>query len=82
MKKAYNKPQIVFDSFELSQSIAAGCEIITKLPSENACGVVLPGDRGPTFVSEMTGCKRTEVDGDYNGICYHVPNDANNVFSS
>lgn len=25
MKKVYSKPQIYFDSFELSQSIATGC---------------------------------------------------------
>ena len=30
MKKEYKKPLIYFDSFELSQSIAAGCRLISE----------------------------------------------------
>ena len=33
MKKAYNKPEIMFDSFELSQSIAA-CSFDYKIDEE------------------------------------------------
>ena len=71
MKKAYSKPQIYFESFSLSQNIAAGCEVPVGDPrleftglgfaftdEDNNCGYKVPGQVGG--------------DGEYNGICYHV----------
>ena len=39
MKKEYKKPELLFDSFELSVSIAGGCGNPTQTPSQNQCGL-------------------------------------------
>ena len=84
MKKVYSKPEIVFESFSLSQSIAAGCEHKTK-KSES---LVLSG-LGFAFNSDPSACDVDVVgnaeDMEFgDGICYHVfsSNGASNVFSS
>lgn len=38
MKKPYSKPRIEFESFELSQAIAAGCEVIQNNFNKGQCG--------------------------------------------
>ncbi len=81
MKKAYQKPEIVFDSFQLTQSIAAGCEFISN-HIEKACPVTDPFLGRTFFTSSTYGCKVTEVPGAYDDICYDVPNPSNNVFTS
>lgn len=71
MKKAYSKPEIVFESFSLSQNIAAGCEYTDpKDPDLEFTGL------GFAFTSEAN-CSyqvpnQVGGDGEYNGICYHV----------
>lgn len=77
MKKIYSKPQIVFDSFELSQSIAAGCEFIS-----NQAWQVCPVDIniGRTIFTAAP-CQFT-TPGDDDLVCYHNPADNKNVFSS
>lgn len=84
MKKTYSKPEIVFESFSLSQNIAAGCEVKTNTPAQSECGIDFGGYM--IFLDEMTGCSDIPVtseggDGEYNGICYHVPN-GENLFNS
>ena len=37
MRKAYSKPQIMFEDFTLSTNIAAGCEVKTNTPSQMQC---------------------------------------------
>lgn len=82
MKRTYQKPEILFESFTLSTNIAGDCEIKTDLQSQNGCGVPL----GPlvVFLETVQGCdKKVEADdGLYNGICYHVPSANTNVFNS
>lgn len=89
MKKAYMKPEILFEDFSLSQSIAAGCEEKTNTPSQEQCGF----EFGPYVVfldtpdSKCTGDGRVDNmggDGEWNGICYHVfANDGErNLFNS
>ena len=78
MKKTYEKPQILFEDFSLSVSIAANCEY---KPKDDA--LFLPGE-GFVFVE---GCDVPMVgdiagDGAYNEICYHVPTGTVNVFNS
>lgn len=81
MKKKYVKPEAIFESFELSSSIAAGCEYKTNHALE-VCTYQITGGRN-VFVSPSTGCNDiTAPEGDYNGICYQVPSDANNLFTS
>ena len=81
MKKVYEKPEIVFENFSLSTNIAAGCEYTDPnhpdlffsgmgyaFTSEANCGYPIPNEVGG--------------DGDFNGICYHVPSEIKNLFNS
>ncbi len=77
--KTYTKPEILFEDFSLSTNIAGGCEHTTSNHYRNSCGFeLIPGQT--LFISEPV-CSFPVEDG-YNGICYHVPNQENNVFSS
>lgn len=82
MKKAYVKPEIYFESFELSANIATGCSMITKNLGEGTCGLeVSPGIFA--FLTGITGCQYTEQDKDNPyGVCYHNPVDATKLFTS
>lgn len=79
MKKVYTKPEIIFDSFELSQSIAAGCEGISQ-HAEGACAVWLE-ELGTSIFATTAICKYAPPSPeDY--VCYNAPTDSNNVYSS
>lgn len=85
MKKIYSKPEIAFESFSLSANIAGDCEAKTNLQGQNSCGMDFSGLK--VFMQGMGGCTDIKVDsqggdGDYNGICYHVPSGDNNLFNS
>lgn len=85
MKKVYVKPQIVFENFALSTRIAGDCEEKTNLPSNDSCGLDFSGLK--VFLDGMGGCTDIKVDnvggdGEFNGICYHVPSGDNNLFNS
>jgi hypothetical protein len=71
MKKIYTKPEISFESFKMTSSIATGC----KLDKDE---IPLP-DMGYTIFIE--GCEYVPVDGEF-GICYDVPTDDTRVFGS
>lgn len=90
MKKNYVKPEIMFEDFSLSNSIAANCEKITRTQTENACGYEIGISGQIVFIDENTGCNYTEVITDTTGsyimngtnkVCYHVP-DGYNLFNS
>ena len=72
MKKQYVKPELYFEDFELSTSIAA-CEDNSGTYAMNVCGIKIPGVDGTVFSKDITGCTVTGVDGD-DSICYHNPN--------
>ena len=86
MKKAYTKPEIMFEDFSLSVNIAGDCRWIIDNQSSGNCGLDF-GDL-VIFLGEYTGCTSNDgvkVDGDdgsYNGICYHVPHPDNDLFNS
>ena len=80
MKKEYKKPELLFDSFELSMNIAAGCEKKTHTLTDGTCGVIVDGI-GMVFFESITGCTYKGADGDYS-ICYHNPEDNANLFNS
>lgn len=82
MKKYYEAPQILFESFALTTDISAGCEAPTNLPSENQCGLDFSGLM--VFQTGMTGCEDIQIsEGDsWDGICYHVPTEDKNLFTS
>lgn len=84
MKREYSTPDIVFDSFSLSNSIAGPCSYDTNTQNQNTCAVIIGNRR--VFTSAVLGYKVEGgyvVDsGIYNGICYHVPVNGFNVFNS
>ena len=85
MKRTYSKPDVVFESFSLSTSIATGCEVKLDLPYSGGCGVKLDGiDDLYLFLDSVTGCNVPAGDGsaEADGLCYHVPFETNNVFDS
>lgn len=81
MKKIYTKPEIIFEDFSLSTNIAGDCELDTSLQSPDECGYQLRTGE-IVFLSKETGCDTVPVDGAYNGYCYHVPTEDNNLFNS
>lgn len=89
MKKAYTKPQIMFEDFSLSTSIALGCEFESYNNSvEGSCGYFDEGLQAPVFVqSGSGGCVYGAPDkqwgnSDYNTVCYDVPSESYNLFTS
>lgn len=87
MKKTYTKPEIFFESFTLSTNIAADCEEIFSLMAQDICGI--PNENGipnkDIFNLTVVGTQ-CDVHGygneQYNGLCYHVPTEAHNLFNS
>lgn len=86
MKKGYTKPDILFESFSLSSTIAGSCGVDTNTHSQNLCYVEFGNLK--VFTSKVQGCVNAEgpkkiVDsGVFAGVCYHVPTDGNNAFIS
>lgn len=82
MKKTYIKPEIMFEEFSLSTNIAATCGTpATHSENQYGCGYAI-GRFDQVVFTELMGCSVQEDDGDYNGICYHVPTEAYSLFSS
>jgi hypothetical protein len=87
MKKAYSKPDIVFEDFSLSTNIAAGCEE-KPFGHSDQCGV--KWGKKIIFTLTMTNCGTKIVEGqesgadadEYNKLCYHNPYESYNVFYS
>lgn len=77
MKKQYVKPELYFENFELSTTVATGCSIIVNQADTN-CTIDIPGI-GKIFITDP--CMTTEV-ADNDKICYHVLFDSNKLFSS
>ena len=81
-KKAYKRPELYYESFTLSQNIASSCEGIA-LFNENICGVKVDMmDIEMIIYGNGNGACEFQPPNPENLICYHVPSDANNVFSS
>ena len=71
----------MFDNFSLTTNIAAVCEEKVEGPTQGACGFKWGGTT--IFTQDASGCAQKVKDGEgYNGLCYHVPNQAYNVFNS
>ena len=79
MKKQYAKPDIAFDDFAMAVSVAS-CEVEASF-SKGVCGVELAS--GMTlFTGDEGFCTMIYKDGEFDGLCYHVPLDTHNVFGS
>lgn len=83
MKKCYSKPEIAFEDFSLSVSIAAGCEQIVN-SGVNVCKWYISFGSGTREVfndSVSGGCQTTPAEAGFDTLCYHVP-DGYNTFTS
>ena len=87
MKKLYSKPEIMFEDFTLSENIAGDCEApFVGNPSKDSCAIVGTGEQN-IFSGRVSACEfKPEDFGQspdmWNGLCYHTPTDANNLFNS
>lgn len=80
MKKSYVKPQIAFESFQLSTSIAASCALLGSQSAQYICPVTDPDSGFILFTDDVASpCDTAPVGG---SICYDVPVANWNVFSS
>lgn len=85
MKKAYSKPEIAFEDFTMSTSIAVGCEIKIEGQNSGNCGYKYDGGNGSTMFTVQAGtavCNLPMDDDETNGFCYHIPVEGNNMFNS
>lgn len=81
MKKAYVKPEIMFEDFTLSKSIAAGCEALITTSTMGTCGIKY--GTLTLFVEPYAVCSTKPVPGSaYDKMCYDVPTEDNNLFNS
>lgn len=82
MKKTYVKPEVYFESFELSANIAAGCGAgyKGKVNSHDihSCGYVYNGEA----IFSPGVCFYETQDGKEYGLCYDIPNADNKIFAS
>lgn len=85
MKKKYSRPDIAFESFSLSTSIAGNCEFKTDTKGGGECGYPMDG-LGMLFLTSMSNVCTTMITDDmnlsFNGFCYHVPMENANLFNS
>ena len=84
MKKAYSKPEIIFENFSLSTNIAGNCEEIFTFTRET-CSIPDENGLGMDLFNTVAGSSCNIQVGDdtlYNGFCYHVPTENNNLFTS
>lgn len=81
MKKAYVKPELYFENFELSTSIAAGCEQLINNSTRGSCALILANGRN-VFLDTVADCTTKQADGVNGYACYHVPVTTNNLFNS
>ena len=79
MKRTYTAPDILFEDFTMSTSIALNCDVRVNNSTENVCGYETRN--GIVFTDDISGCKYKQPDG-YDGICYHVPIDTADLFNS
>ena len=85
MKKTYTKPEIFFESFSLSTNIASNCEHPFTLASKGVCGIPDENDL-PMDIFDPSLGGSCQVQGGsgamYDGFCYHVPTENDNLFNS
>ncbi len=71
IKKKYVKPQITFESFQLSTSIAFSCTLLGTNSAQFVCPVEDP-ELGWTYFADgvASACDTAPVNGN---ICYDIP---------
>ena len=81
MKKTYSRPEVSYENFQLSQSIASGCEGIANF-AEDMCSVTYKVFGAEAQLFTLSEVCRDNVPRKDDYVCYHAPSEANNVFSS
>lgn len=76
MKKTYVKPEVYFESFELSASIADNCGKPLNL-NQDTCRDIFGDYRNNVF--SQGSC---DMNPDQLGFCYHVPLEGAKLFAS
>lgn len=79
MKKAYNKPVIMFESLAMSANVSAGCTLLGTVNADYVCPVI-DEESGWTLFSNYANCMY--VPGPNDTICYDIPLANSSVFSS
>lgn len=80
MKKAYSKPEILFESFVANVNIAA-CEVDLNNPTTSSCFIGYGTDMR-LFIGGACNVIITEAnEGEYN-VCYHNPTELGRIFGS
>lgn len=89
MKKTYTKPMVMIESFVLNEnmaSVTSDCENTFSLQAQDVCGIPDSNGLGMTIfnmsISSSDCFVQGEEDERYNGLCYHVPTETNNLFAS
>lgn len=80
MKKSYVKPQVYFENFQLSASIAETCGTPVHTHTMGACYF----EFGPMklYITEEV-CTDSAIEYDKNnGTCYHNPDSQQSLFAS
>lgn len=81
MKKTYVKPQIAYESFQLSTSIATDCALLSTRAAQYICPVEDKESGFYIFAEANQLCDTVPVGGD-DSVCYDVPTESWKVFSS
>lgn len=83
MKKIYSKPEIMYEDFTPSTSIAVNCEQLANM-SPGSCAAEFPFLGYSIFLEGVTGCTKVVTDGsqEYGGICYDNPTPGYKLFTS
>lgn len=76
MKKTYVKPEVYFESFELSASIADNCGTPLNL-NQDTCREIFGDYRDKVF--SQGSC---DMNPDQLNFCYHVPLEGSKLFAS
>lgn len=84
--KNYVKPQIIFEDFSLNTNIAGDCKQIIDTLAEGTCALLGSGNIA-MFNNGVAACdyKPGDMGGkddEWDGVCYHVPTEGNNLFNS
>lgn len=79
LKKAYNKPVIMFESLAMSANVSAGCTLLGTVNADYVCPVI-DEESGWTLFSNYANCMY--VPGPNDTICYDIPLANSSVFSS
>lgn len=81
MKKTYVKPEIAFDDFTLSNTIAASCENYNSAPSRGQCGYRNVFGKNVFYSAGMSSCEDWQF-AEISGISYEISVAVNGLFNS